>query len=516
MSDLLSGSTAQSYADHTIAVIRTLAERFRTTTVPFSGADRQHLQRLVETINLDAPGTGIANALIEIDELFVANAVWFHHPAYQSHLNCPVALPAVATEAILAAVNPSVDTYDQSPMGILMERKLVDWTAGRIGFDVETRDGVFTSGGTQSNLNALLLAREWAAARASGTRDPTIPAGRVGTASPPSSRSALAERMVVLTTEHSHFSIEKATRVLGLGPHSVVVVPVAGRGTMDPTGLANTLDAVVRHGRLPMAVAATAGTTDTGCIDPLAEIGAICERAGVWLHVDAAYGGGLLVSPTRRPLLHGIELARSVTIDYHKTFFQPVSSSALIVRDRHDFDPVAWHADYLNPVEDDAPNQVHKSLQTTRRFDALKLWATVRAMGADGIGSMVDRVIDLAAAVHTRMHSDPDFEVLAETDLSTVLFRYAPDGLDGATADRLVPAVRQRLFELGRAIVAKTVFDGRPCLKLTLLNPETTLTDVCRVLDLVRLTAQAHVDGDRRIASVAATCVEHGGSRADD
>ena len=133
-----------------------------------------------------------------------------------------------------------------------------------------------------------------------------------------------------------------------------------------------------------MAVVATAGTTDLGCVDPIAGIAEAAPGAGVWLHVDAAYGCGLLVSTRRRHLLDGIERADSVTVDFHKSFFQPISSSAIIVRHGP---PCSWptHADYLNPRTATVPNQVDKSLQTTRRFDALKLWMTLRTVGAERV-----------------------------------------------------------------------------------------------------------------------------------
>src|SRR5690606_1127521 len=160
--------------------------------------------------------------------------------------------------------------------------------------------------------------------------------------------------------------------------------------------------------------------------DPLDPIAEACSEAGAWLHVDAAYGGGLILSRRRRPLLDGIERADSVTVDFHKTFFQPVSSSAVIVRRPADLAATAWHADYLNPAAEAEPNQVDKSLQTTRRFDALKLWTTLRSLGADRLGEMVDAVCDLAAEVHSLLERDRDFTVLGPTDLSTVLFRFQP------------------------------------------------------------------------------------------
>uniref|UniRef100_UPI00374470B0 pyridoxal phosphate-dependent decarboxylase family protein n=1 Tax=Microbacterium betulae TaxID=2981139 RepID=UPI00374470B0 len=478
---LLSARTAERYAQVVHEVVDDLAERFRTVSSPSSGAARHELRERVDAVDLDGDGVGERAALAEAGDLYARHAVWFHLPAYAAHLNCPVAVPAVAAESMLAAINTSVDTYDQSAVATLMERRLIAWTGERIGF--ADADGVFTSGGTQSNLQALFLARE-AALRGD--------------------RSARGERMArlrVLTTAASHFSVARSALLLGLPDDAVVSVGTDADGRMAPSALASALRETTDAGDVVMAVVVTAGTTDRGVIDPIAPAADLCDAAGVWLHVDAAYGGGLLVSPTRRGLLDGIERARSVTVDFHKTFFQPVSSSALVVRDPQDLLATAWHADYLNPeveaAEDDAePNQVDRSLQTTRRFDALKLWTTLRAIGPDRLGAMVDAVCDLAARVREAMDDDPELRPVGATDLSTVLFRYQPDGVDDATADRLVPLVRRILFQSGRAMVARTVIDGVPCLKLTLLNPDATVDDIAEVLELVRSAAHGLLAGD--------------------
>jgi L-2,4-diaminobutyrate decarboxylase len=476
---LLRGATARVYADTVREVADDVATRLVAVTQPFSGASRNELRSLVDAVDLDGPPSGTREALREAGDLYAKHAIWFHEPTYTAHLNCPVALPAVGAETMLAAINTSVDTYDQSTVATFMERRLVEWTAGRIGFavgeegDAAGADGIFTSGGTQSNFQALFLARE--------------KARRAGTS---------LESMRILATAVSHFSIAKSALLLGLPDGAVVTVGTDADGRMSPDALAQALVDIERTGDTVIAVVATAGTTDRGCIDPLGPVADLCDAVGTWLHVDAAYGCGLLVSPRRRHLLDGIERARSVTVDFHKSFFQPVSSSALVVRERADLAPVAWHADYLNPEENAEPNQVDKSLQTTRRFDALKLWVTLRALGADGVGAMVDAVCDLAAAVHQDLATDRDFRLVGTTDLSTVLFRYQPEGLDAARADALVPQVRRVLFDSGRALVAKTVIDGRPCLKLTLLNPDATLADIRGVLELVRSAAHGLLAGE--------------------
>jgi L-2,4-diaminobutyrate decarboxylase len=486
---LLRGATASVYADTVREVADDVAARLVAVTQPFSGASRSELRALVDAVDLDGPPSGTREALREAGDLYAKHAIWFHEPTYTAHLNCPVALPAVGAETMLAAINTSVDTYDQSTVATFMERRLVEWTAGRIGFtvgeegDAAVADGIFTSGGTQSNFQALFLARE--KSRRAGTR---------------------LESMRILATAVSHFSIAKSALLLGLPDDAVVTVGTDADGRMSPDALAQTLVDIERTGDTVIAVVATAGTTDRGCIDPLDPIADLCDAVGTWLHVDAAYGCGLLVSPRRRHLLDGIERARSVTVDFHKSFFQPVSSSALVVRERADLAPVAWHADYLNPEENAEPNQVDKSLQTTRRFDALKLWVTLRALGADGVGAMVDAVCDLAAAVHQDLATDHDFRVVGTTQLSTVLFRYQPEGLDAARADALVPQVRRVLFDSGRALVAKTVIDGRPCLKLTLLNPDATLADIRGVLELVRSAAHGLLAGEALLDTEEPPC----------
>ncbi|MEU4159840.1 aspartate aminotransferase family protein [Actinoplanes sp. NPDC026670] len=462
---LLSGSTLDSYTSGVWHASALLADRMKAVRQPYSGAAVGELQVQVDAVDLDRPLGDTGAALHEVAQLYLDNAVWFHEPTYVAHLNCPVAIPALTAEVLISAVNSSVDTWDQSTAGTLIERRLVDWTAGRIGFGPGA-DGIFTSGGTQSNLQALLLAREETLSALEG-------------------RSAIPRLRIFATTE-SHFSVSKSAGILGMAAGAVVGVATDGAGRMDTAALAAAIEDVRRDGGIPMAVVATAGTTDLGRIDPVADIAAICESQGIWFHVDAAYGCGLLVSTRRRHLLDGIERADSVTVDFHKSYFQPVSSSAIVVRRGETMRRIAVHADYLNPRAAAVPNQVNKSLQTTRRFDALKLWMTLRTMGAEQIGDMFDAVVDRASDAHLLISDDPDFEALAAPTLSTVLFRYRPAGMEIAECDELMPRLRQRLFHGGRAIVAGTTVGGHYWLKFTLLNPNTTTGNLRDVLDLIR------------------------------
>ncbi|KUN83088.1 pyridoxal-dependent decarboxylase [Streptomyces bungoensis] len=470
-SHLLNGLTAEHYRRSVTEGVERVAARLATTDRPFTGVTAAALAPRVDAVDLDRPLGDTAAALDELEDVYLRDAVYFHHPRYLAHLNCPVVIPAVLGEAVLCAVNSSLDTWDQSAGGTLIERRLVEWTARRIGLG-PAADGVFTSGGTQSNLQALLLAREEA-------------------------KTGDLARLRILVSEAGHFSVRKSAKLLGLGPDSVVSVPVDHERRMRTAALARELERCARDGLVPMAVVATAGTTDFGSIDPLPEIAGLCDRYGVWLHVDAAYGCGLLVSPTRRALLDGIERADSVTVDYHKSFFQPVSCSAVLVRDAATLRHATYHADYLNPrrmVEERIPNQVDKSLQTTRRFDALKLWLTLRTMGADGIGQLFDEVCGLAREAWRMLAADPRFEVVVAPALSTLVFRHVPAAAtDPVETDRANLHARKALFASGDAVVAGTTVGGRHYLKFTLLNPETTPDDIAAVLDLIAGHAEQYL-----------------------
>lgn len=486
-SHLLNETTADLYRRNVTEGVDRVAAKLATTRRPHTGISVDELAPVIEGIDLDRPLGDASAALDELEDVYLRDAVYFHHPRYLGHLNCPVVIPAVVGEAVLSAVNSSLDTWDQSIGGTLIERRLIDWTARRIGLG-EGADGVFTSGGSQSNFHALLLARDEAC---------RIVMKRALDAGTELTKAELLPRLRIFTSEASHFSVQKSAAMLGLGYEAVISVPVDRNRRMDTSLLALELENCAAEGLFPMAVVATAGTTDFGSIDPLPEIARLASEHSAWMHVDAAYGCGLLVSPTRRHLLDGIEHADSVTVDYHKSFFQPVSSSAVLVRDRDTLKHATYHADYLNPrrmAEERIPNQVDKSIQTTRRFDALKLWMTLRVMGADGVGSLFDEVVSLAAAGWEILDADPRFEVVVKPQISTLVFRYVPDADgDGPRADLLDEAqlhARKALFASGEAVVAGTKVDGKQYLKFTLLNPQTTTADITAVLDLVAAHAE--------------------------
>ena len=404
----------------------------------------------------------------------VSNSVDVNHPNTAAHLHCPPLLAALAAEVVISTLNQSMDSFDQAPIGTVIEQKMIRWLCAEAGLPA-TSDGTFTTGGSQSNYMALLLARDaflqkhwnWSAQK-SGL--------------PPEAR-----RLRIFCSEVAHFTVEQAASQLGLRTDSVVRVAVDDRFRMSPAALRNSLDASRAAGQLPLAIVATAGTTDFGSVDPLPELASLAQAAGAWLHVDAAYGGALLFSARHRDKLRGIETADSLGIDFHKLFWQPIPCSTFLVRDARHFDSIKLYADYLNPElhEDEGiPNLVTTSLLTTRRFDALKLWVSFQTLGRVKLAAMIDRTVELAEHAGSVIRNTPQLELMCNPQLSTIVFRYipSPTGLD---SDRINAALRQRLFDQGLAVIGHTRVRNRQCLKLTCMNPTVTESQIEGLLRLI-------------------------------
>ncbi|MDX1587562.1 MAG: aspartate aminotransferase family protein [Oleiphilaceae bacterium] len=478
---LLNTQSLNDYPTLLASAGQRVADQVRGTERPFTGIRPGELRERFGPVDLEAPLGDLEPALEELQSLYLDDAVYFHHPRYLAHLNCPVALPAIAGEVIQASLNTAVETWDQSAGATLVEQTLIDWTSRRLGLGARA-DGVFTSGGTQSNLMALLLARDSYSERHwhHETRQRGL--------------HPEAHRLRIFCSQVSHFSVQKAAATLGMGYDAVVPVPCDGYFRMDMAALENALEECRREGGLPLAVVATAGTTDFGSIDPLPAITRLCREQAIWCHVDAAYGCGLMVSPRHQHLLNGIQQADSVSVDYHKAFFQPVSCSACLVRDACHLRHLTWHAEYLNPLSqslEGTPNLVDKSMQTTRRFDALKLWLTLRTLGPEGLGEAFDQLLHLARQGYMLLLSDEAIEVIHQPQLSTLVFRYRPEGVAEEQLDTLNQQIRKALMRSGEALIAATRVRGRQYLKFTLLNPATRIGDLQAVLRLIRRHGEA-------------------------
>ncbi|MEV2275407.1 pyridoxal-dependent decarboxylase [Nocardiopsis sp. NPDC049922] len=427
----------------------------------------------LDTVQPDGPDRS-AEVLHRLTTALAAGAADPAHPHCAAHLHCPPLAVAVAADTVASILNQSLDSWDQAPAATAMETRIIAELADLAGYDGQRAGGVVTSGGTESNLTALLLARDHALAAHSD-----LDASRTGVAA--AANGALPR---ILCGEVAHFSVQRAAALLGLGEEAVVTVPVDSEHRMRPEALRRTLRRLREDGDVPVAIVATAGTTDLGGIDPLASIAHIAAEHGVWLHVDAAYGGGLLFSDRLRGLLDGLGRADSVSLDLHKLGWQPVAAGVLLTRERASFAPLSRSVSYLNPTDDEEagyPSLLGYSLRTTRRADVFKIAVTLRALGREGLGRMVDACRSLALTASSQVIAAPKLTLAAAPSLTTVVFRYDA----GPDTDLVNARLRRRLLERGQAVVGRTHIDGRVWLKLTLLNPETTPNDIAALLDLV-------------------------------
>ncbi|MEB6223389.1 pyridoxal phosphate-dependent decarboxylase family protein [Pantoea anthophila] len=439
---------------------------------------------LRERITLDFNPDGLGNqaAIERAIEYFLKDSLSVHHPQCVAHLHCPSLVISQAAEVLINATNQSMDSWDQAPSATLIEMKLIEWLRTQVGYQPGDA-GVFTSGGTQSNLMGLMLARDaWYARQGHSVQQDGL--------------TGDLKKMKVFCSENAHFSVQKNMALLGLGYQSVTQVKTDSFARMDMDDLRHKLAAAKANGEHILAIVATAGTTDAGAIDPLREIATLAAEENIWVHVDAAWGGALLLSELYRDYLDGIELVDSITLDFHKQFFQTISCGAFLLKEARHYELMRYQAAYLNSEFDEAqgvPNLVSKSLQTTRRFDALKLWMGLEALGQKQYAAIIDHGVSLAQHVAAYVDAQPALELVMKPQLASVLFRYRPAHL-AHLSDADIALLNQRigdaLLESGRANVGVTEHDGVTCLKMTLLNPTVTLEDIKILLTLVETTAQ--------------------------
>lgn len=466
--------------------------------------------QLKDTLNLNITPQGRDKQAIfkDIEKQLLPNCVATSHTHCLAHLHPPTLIIGQVAELIISATNQSMDSWNQSPAATYIEQKLIDWLCQLCGFKDKTgfeknteAGGVFTSGGTQSNLMGLLLARNHF------YQQQDIDIQRDGL-------TGLAPSFI-LCSDQAHFSIAKNASLLGLGSNVVKTITTNDKGVMDIEELKSQVE---RYGADNiMAIVATAGTTDAGAIDPLPTIAEVCQQHNIWLHVDAAWGGALLLSQRYQDWVAGINQADSITLDFHKHFFLPISCGAFLLKDKHHFSSIRQHSDYLNPSDDDQdniPNLVTYSLQTTRRFDALKLWLALDLLGTNGYGELIDKCIDTAQQAADMIDIHPDFILVQKPIISSVLFYYFPQqielsginpsnqqsikGLDTKLSKNkltiLNKKIAQQLLINNQANIATTEYKQQFCLKFTILNPETQLSDIKNILDDIRVMGKAIIN----------------------
>ena len=445
----------------------------------YTGGSIKQMRALVDGFKPTKEGVGVQKSLDHLVEIFLNPSLKVHHPHSLAHLHCPTMVASQIAEVLINATNQSMDSWDQSPAGSIMEEHLIDWLRQKAGYG-EGTSGVFTSGGTQSNLMGVLLARDWAIASHWKNED-----GSEWSVQRDGIPADAMKKVKVICSENAHFSVQKNMAMMGMGFQSVVTVPSNANAQMDVAALEQTLAQLKTEGKIAACIVATAGTTDAGAIDDLKAIRKLADEYQAWLHVDAAWGGALLLSKDYRHFLDGIELTDSITLDFHKHFFQTISCGAFLLKDPANYRFIDYKADYLNSEYDEehgVPNLVAKSLQTTRRFDALKLWFTVEALGEELYASMIDHGVKLTKDVEQYINDTAGLEMLVPSQFASVLFRVVPEGYPAEFVDALNQNVADELFARGEANIGVTKVGDKQSLKMTTLSPIATLENVKALL----------------------------------
>jgi glutamate/tyrosine decarboxylase-like PLP-dependent enzyme len=402
--------------------------------------------------------------LAELDAKLFPYAAQVSHPGYFGLITPTPAPAGVLADLVASALNQNIGAYAIGPAAVAMERRTVRWLTDLVGWGAEA-GGNLTSGGTMANFIGLKLARDWATGDAA-------------------QRRGLSGRWAAYVSEERHVSVDKAADAVGVGREGLRVLPTDERFRVRLDALEAAIADDRRRGVRPMCVIGLAGTTNTGAVDALAELRRVADRERAWLHVDAAYGGGMLLSREHPGLLAGLELADSITLDPHKWFFQAYDIGGLLVRRREDL-LATFHStpEYYRDVlpEDEPLHWYHYSIEGTRRFRALKLWLSWKHLGTEGLAALIERTVD-TARYFARRARDEGFDVI-DPDLSVVCFRW-PDG-DDAEQDRL-----QRALEVsGDGWLSTTRLRGRTWLRAGVVNHLTGEADVDRIL--ARLVGEA-------------------------
>jgi glutamate/tyrosine decarboxylase-like PLP-dependent enzyme len=407
------------------------------------------------------------------------------HPRFFGYVASPATAPGAFADLIASALNANVTSWRSGPAATEIERTVVRWLASLIGYGDDAH-GILTSGGSMANLTALLIAH-----RAKANKG--IAANGLWNSQP----------MTIYASEQIHMSIPKAADILGLGRDQVRLVECDEDYRMKVTQLKELIAKDLKNGLKPFCVIGSAGTVNTGAVDPLDEIAEVAREFGLWFHIDGAYGALAAADETKRTLFRGLERADSISLDPHKWLYVPLDSGCLLFRDEaqarttFSFDD----ADYIKVHEQNSEEAFafwNYGPELSRRFRALKIWLTLRYYGAQRIARAISEDNALAAYMGQAVEEAEDFELLAAPRLSICCFRYVPPRLQSAgdnavlstELDQLNNRIMLAVQRGGRAYVSSATLQGRFALRACITNYRTTRADIDETLVIIREAAR--------------------------
>lgn len=417
--------------------------------------DLQKLRR-IENIPISTQGRDVREVADELVETVFSDSMMIQHPRFFSFVTSAVS-PYSLTGAILSDIyNVHGGGWSLAPGACLIEEKLIKWMAGLAGYPQETCGGLFVSGGSMANITALVAARECK------LEEDEYPLG------------------TAYISDQTHSSVAKGLRIIGFRKDQIVKIPTDDDFKMRVDILEEAILRDKADGKKPFVVIGSLGTTNTGSIDPLKEIGTICKRYDLWFHVDGAYGGSILISDIYRNYAKGVEESDSLSWDTHKWALQTYSCSSIIVRDRnHLLNAFTEHPEYLEDIRDaEHADPWNMGQEMTRPHRAIKLWVTLQAMGTDLLADVIDYSFYNTNIAKKMLNGKDGWQITSKPMCGTITFRYAPEGFPEEKLDALNLAISEAINRSGYAYIVTSQIKNMRILRMCLINGNTTEKDV--------------------------------------
>ncbi len=390
-------------------------------------------------------------------------------PGYLAYIPGGGLFSAAVAEYLAYGINRYVGVWNAAPALAQIEAAALRWLADLFDYPPEAR-GIFTTGGSLANFSAVVTAR----------------------------RTQLPDEFhqgVLYASAQTHASVAKAAVLAGFSPSSVRAVPTTAELAIDVPVLQAQIESDRRAGLVPFLVVGNAGTTNTGAVDPLGELADVVAAEGMWLHVDAAYGGFFQMTDRGRRLFAGIERADSVTLDPHKGMFLPYGTGCLLVRDGQKLRSAHQvQAEYLQDLapEDEIPNFADYSPELSREFRGLRVWLPLQLHGVDAFRAALDEKLDLTQVLYRELAATPGFELPWEPQLTVVPFRYRPDGGDPEAFNR---ALLERINASKRVFLSSTLIDGRFVIRACIVSHRTHRDRIEEAVEIIRRAAKELAKG---------------------